>query len=199
MNELEVKPKSKLGSGMYHSAFPFHKFQDKIIKTRSGPIITFKGDKKIMAKGPNLDMSEFEIFQQYPQFFAKVYKLTERYVVIEKLDTDSFLEDCEVVNKKIFNLCVSNPKLANSILPVTIDPIISDSSDLSTTDIIYTFVFINDGKSKAQQLSKYCQGTIYDDIVKFLFDLHETLKKPVDIHNGNFGYNKQKEIRLLDI
>ena len=42
LSELNIRLKTLLGQGYFHSVFPFEKFQDKIIKTRWGDLEFFK-------------------------------------------------------------------------------------------------------------------------------------------------------------
>lgn len=198
MNELEIKPKAQLGRGVFHQAFPFHKFDDKVIKTRMGDLKLFQGQPELINKH-KMDLEEMKIFQQYPQFFAKVYKLTERYAVIEKLDTKEYKLEARKIADGIFKLACM-PKVAAVILPYHIDPDLSDPDDIQVSSIIYTLLIRPDVDYRAKTLEAYCSGTRFKELYEFISDVNKTFKdKVIDFHDGNLGINKQGKFRLLDI
>lgn len=202
MNELNTQIKKPIGQGIEHTVFPFEKFKDKIIKTKSGNAeLTNDGNPtgsprlKITDPNAKLDSGEMKVFQSHPDIFAKVYKVTDRYAIIEKLDTSSIEEDLEMLcwgMIKFFN------KHAIYAKHFTLkDPKLLDPSDFNILALIH------DNRKDPRLLKGIVSNTKDKEfalkLMSFLQKLyHANLGKSPDLHDGNVGYDKTGNIKLLD-
>lgn len=197
MNELDVKYKKPIGAGSEHSIFPYKKFQDKIIKTYYGAI-NFKGSNPYLNINNTFDRDKSRLMKENPEFCAKVYKITERYAVIEKLNTKKFLADVEKINSCVFNYCIQDEETAKIF---SIDVRNSDSSDIQLSMLIWYKALKN--KDLLLKIMDHCNSEVFKKLVNFLAALqHSSLHREynyLDIHDANFGYDKNGNIKLLDL
>lgn len=197
MNELNIKSKTQLGAGTEHTVFPYERFQDKVIKTKTRNI-TFQGSTIKQIPGGSLNMEEMEIFKNYPEFFAHVYKLTNRYAIIEKLDTASIEKDLDNLATGLIKYFIDNPERANFF--TLKDPSLLTSQDFSVSADIYQNLRDPDflkGLFDYAPDKKFCKKLI--TFIANVYKLKNELKRGIDVHNGNLGYDKDKNIKLLDI
>jgi len=205
LNELNIKPKTPIGSGMYHTAFPFEKFKDKIIKTGKGDVdISSGGVKKINQKPLNKKM--LDIFQRFPKFFAHVYKITDKYAVIQKLDTEAFKSDSFKLARGLIRLVMSEPRFAknNTLLyPYAINPSL-EPEDIDISYFIYFLTFSRNYRL-GKKLRKYLPRDIFDKFYDFFKALDQSGVKNylprnrADVHENNLGYDKEGNLKFLDI
>jgi hypothetical protein len=202
MNELATQIKKPIGQGIEHTVFPFNKFKDKIIKTRSGNAeLTNQGDPtgyprlKITDPKSKLNYKEIKIFQMHPEIFAKVYKVTDRYAIIEKLDTASIEEDLEMLCWGMIKFFNKNPKYAKHF--TLKDPKLLDPSDFNILALIHNNR--KDPKLLKGIISNTNNKEFAIKLMSFIQKLYNTnLGKSPDLHDQNVGYDKEGNIKLLD-
>ena len=107
LKELNIQPKPQLGKGDTFTAYPSKTYPDRVIKTASSP-------QDVEAHA--------DMFKEYPEIFPKVYEVTDKYLVIEKLNQNPIKE----YNKKVSDLAKKlltsdNPQLPTSIKQFYID------------------------------------------------------------------------------
>ena len=83
LKELSIQAKPKLGAGEEHDVYPFNKQPNYVIKQPKTP---YSDNEKYSI------YQKFELFNKFPELFARVKKLNDRYVVIEKLNTQKLIE-----------------------------------------------------------------------------------------------------------
>lgn len=195
MNELNIQQKEPLGSGVDHTAFPFEKFKDKIIKTPNGNLIV-KNNKFIKANNDKLNQEEMDIFKNNPKYFAKVFKLTDRYAIIEKLNTKDIRDDLDELGEGMIKFFVRNPEISKFFTPK--DPSLLEPSDFNvSTDIMHN-------RTDKEFLKGVMKNTknkeFFRKLLKFIYGVYSLnlSKKNLDIHDGNLGYDKNGNIKLLD-
>ncbi len=197
--ELDIKNKTSIGHGAFNYVFPYEKFQDKIIKTSHGNLEFIKNNKHFLNKEP-FNIKDVELMAKYPQFCAKVFRIRPNYAIVEKLDTRKFLDDVLGTTKCLFNLLIQEPRLADAFKPY-INVEVSDPSDISLSvviDLSHNYPLFH------EKMSKNCGSVLFNKLYKLIVDVH---KSPLagdkdyhlDIHDGNFGYNKNGDIKFLDI
>lgn len=196
--ELVIRKKEPLGSGIEHTAFPFDAFKDKIIKTKSGNVEIGKNGKPIYtSKDLKSRMNPFEIktFQDHPSLFAKVYKATDRYAIIEKLNTKDINEDLEYLTYDMIRFFIANPFVGERYTLKNIE-------ELEPTDFNILAELYGHKKDKTlyEGILKYASDkTFAMKLFKFIQTVSSTnLGKKADMHDGNIGYDKEKNIKLLD-
>lgn len=190
IHEVEIKRKEKLGSGQFHNVYNFEKFKDKVIRTRYGDIIlTPNGMKRIDTD--KLDLEEIKIFQQYPDLFVKVFKVTERYAVLEKLDVSNIEKESLILARGIYRY-ISN--FGDEGFNFRIDPEISDPQDMMVSNVLY---IMNHNPKFVKAVREHCDKAIFDRWYRLIEGLIK-INKFFDVHNYNIGYDKQMKLKMFD-
>ncbi len=199
MKEVNIQPKQQLGKGAYHTVFPYHKFQDKIIKTRMGDLQFIKDNPQLINKN-SLNLKTMQLFQDNPEYFAKVYKLRPNYAVIEKLNTDCYKNNALKLMQGIFRFILTDPRLAKKLLPYTINPDISEPEDIDTAQFFH-FLTFSPNRQLRKELIKYCNPELFNKFYNFFVGLEklELPLKRLDMHDGNIGCDKEGNLKLLDV
>lgn len=202
MNELNIQPKTPIGKGSYHVAFNFEHFKDKVIKTKRGNFKIGPDNKlsPVKNQGENLDIDEIETFIDNPDIFAKVYKYTDRYAIIEKLDTENFKRD---LNNKIADAIVkafiNNPKLSSEFTLKKPRDLTAQDFDASVT---LTIGFNNHPELIPLVLKFSSDRQFTSKFIKFLRIIERRADEQnwtsIDIHENNIGYDKEGNFKLLD-
>lgn len=199
MDEIQVRRKEKLGAGSQHNVYNFEKFQDKIIKTRFGNLIVNPQGNWERISTDKLDLDEMKVFQENPDLFAKVFKVTERYAVIEKLDTDSILKDInDKVAEAIVKTFIMDPELAK--ISTNKKPAELTSQDFDGIGMLNAY---RNSKAFIKGVLKYTSDQDFViQLLQLINKAYNTITSPgkrtVDIHEKNVGYDKQGKVKLLD-
>lgn len=171
LDELRTREKEMLGQGMEHDVYPSND-PTKVIKV---------GQAKYVAKWVPL-------FKKNPDVFPIVYKhgLTKdpkvAYVILERLDTRNFLEDylkLKVILKKIgMNGGVYDAVKISRYNEVKYDSIINKINDINP-EISDFFIKLVDTVDAVEKLMSWYKG--------------------FDFHQEQFGYDKDKNVKCLDV
>jgi len=186
IQELDIRKKPILGAGAFHNVYDYALSKGKVIKTK---------------QHGTLDLRQMKVFADNPQFFAKVYKYNDKWAIIEKLDVPAFKADENLIAEGIFKFIYTHPD--DKGMPYTIDPEDSDASDIDVTRFIW-YTLAKEDPGILKRVARYCPQPLFNDWVKWFKDLDNEKDsslemRNVDIHEANFGYNKEGELRLLDI
>ncbi len=194
LHELDIRKKPILGSGAFHNVYDYALSKGKVIKTKQ------HGD---------LDLNEIKLFEQNPQFCAKVYKYTDKYAILEKLNTTDFREDNDKISQGIWRFIYTNPNISDEELPYFINIQLTDATDIDASKFIWTALGHKLGKpsetkeATLKKIAKYCPQPLYNDWITWFKTLDKDFKgrssSYLDVHEYNLGYNKEGELRLLDI
>ncbi len=192
LKEISVSVKKPIGQGSQHIVYPHSKDPNKVIKT-------FDPDE-----GEFINTKHIDIFQKHPNIFPKVYKATDKYAVLEKLDIDQAITELEKLEAEFFNLkWRSNKKRKHSIL---LDDIM-ENDNLEDNDFIYKLYYLiknNPSSVLKPELNTLYSLTQNSNLLKkwidFLTQIISTFnKKDLDIHAEQFGYDSKGNIKLLDL
>jgi hypothetical protein len=175
IDEVKVVPKKKIGSGMEHDVYPSTN-QDVVIKTPSS-----RFGKTL----PKIRMSWVYLFQQHPDIFPKVIKVSEKYVVLEKLDTNKAMSEY-----------------------LTLDGLLKEDRELWDGDFAYTLFLIHK-ESDEDKLAAIDQH--FEMLGNKPFQLYSKWRNLIlnfldimphdyysDLHVGQFGYSKDGTLKILD-
>jgi len=191
LKEIFVSGKEPIGQGSQHVVYPYSKDPNKVIKTFDP------------SEGESINIEQIDTFQQYPNIFPIVYKVTDKYAVLEKLDVDQAVAELEKLNVEFSNIKQkSNEKRKYSIL---LDDIMEDDN-LQYDDFIYKLYYLikNNPSSLKSELNTLYSLTQNPNLLKkwidFLLQIVSIFgKKDLDIHAEQFGYTPEGQIKLLDI
>jgi len=180
INELDIQRKNSK-NGSEHEVYPFIKNPNFVIKTFRNQAAKDNASYWI------------NIFQKYPQYFPKIEKITDKYVVLEKLDDETFKDDALNISNFI------RKKLNYSLSP----------HDLAEWTYALVRGWYNAGdyeKSHYKDLFKeFAQQNpeLFEKYKKLYLLIHNILKdlnkKYIDVHNNNFGYDSKGNLKMLDI
>lgn len=184
LDEMKTKPKQPYDSGSYHN----------IYWTQKNPNVLYKVGSKGM-------VSEWvKVFQEYPQFFPKVYKVGRLpknsdyfYVEIEKLDANRAVNEWQKLYVNFLDLGIFNPPLKKR----------------NVYSMERYFGYIHKDAEYEKQISlliKQKKPEIYDmyrrwaDLILQIEVITQfELNKYADVHGRNFAYDTHGELKCIDI
>lgn len=177
----EIEKKDRLGSGSYHDVYPLRYDPSKVIKVPRG---VSDYAKEIYRVGGS--DAWFNIFKKYPKYFPKIYKITDKYVMMEKLDTERVERDLGLLEDDLY-------------------PYFSDEIDngYQITEILYNL--ISGGNDlKVKQLNLLAEKSKNRDIMNRYINLlseiaGNKIRSFIDVNDGNFGYDNKDNLKMLDI
>lgn len=171
IQELNIINKQKIGGGMEHDVYP-----------SMNPDLVYKVPKGVL---PKIRMSWVNLFQEHPDIFPKVKKISEKYVVLEKLDTNKAISEY-----------------------TTLDSLLKEDDELHDSDFAYTFfnIYKDHDNDRLEAIDEHFENMGHDVfnlyvkwrnlILKFLdimpYDYY------YDLHIGQFGYSKDGTLKILD-
>ena len=175
--ELKIEPKQKLGNGAFHDVYPYKNDDTKVIKK----IRNHKND----LQNPK---SWFNIFKKHPDIFPIIYKVTDTYVIVEKLDSKRANQELSILRNDIL-------RNASSISDEL------EEDDITTSEFLYKYV-IRDKEVVKSLNTKLENKIIFKNWVKCLSKIYVNSKSFstfVDVNDENFGYDIKGKLKMLDI
>ena len=167
LKELNIQPKPELGSGGVFAAYPSKLDPSKVIK------ISHYGDPEDL-------YHHYDMFKKYPKYFPKVYKITDKYMIIEKLNTKPILEYYDILKSfysypqpKLSNILSYNPNKFDSDNPV--DVAIKQHPELLKTTLKL--------KKLYKDVDNILSNEEYDEL---------------DFHEENIGIDDKGNFKMLD-
>ena len=180
LNELNIKNKGIYGHGTYHNVYQSKNHPDRVYKVGSQSVVN----------------SWLEIFKSHPNLFPIVYNTGELtlkdknkkayFVEIEKLNTAPVEKDWNEIYKTITSLDSYD------------DEFFWTNSEILFLDIIDMPEYINQILPELKR--KYPK--VYEDFtgwVNLINNVYNVIPGRLDIHLGNFGYDKEGNKKCLDI
>ena len=171
MKSILIKEIKKVGSGMEHNVYQ-----------SMNPNQVYKVPK---GKNPKIRMSWVYLFQEHPDIFPKIIKLEDKFVKLEKLDTNKAISEY-----------------------TTLDSLLKEDDELHDSDFAYTFfnIYKDRDEDRLAAIDEHFENmgektyNLYskwrDLILKFLdvmpYDYYS------DLHIGQFGYSKDGTLKILD-
>jgi hypothetical protein len=171
LKELQTHTKKKIGSGEHGEVYNIGK--NKIVK-KSNKQNGFTPE----------EIKNYNLFNQYPELFPHVYKLTKDYIIMDKLDSPgkslmdvyNFLDNINVWRDEDFMTNLYKDVQNNDLK--TFNQILQKSKDLNKNEIYNTL--------------KKC--------LKFCFELNKIFKNNfIDLHTNNIGVDFNGNIKIFDL
>jgi hypothetical protein len=194
LNEINIQKKPQLGSGdnAEGETYDFVTSPDKVIKKYTQVNAEFK-------------YPQYELMKKYPEFFVKVDKVTDKYVVMEKLKVPiPHLQELQNFIKKEVNLPWIRGKegIENRLFNL-----------YSSSVVNGLYLELKEGQNNVFRKilekvkeDKVNKKHLYDLLMKlysFLLNLRKSIpsldKYYLDIHSENIGEDKQGNLKLFDI
>ena len=188
----EIIFKTPIGQGSEHIIYPYSKDPNKIIKT-------FDPDET-----ESINKDQITTFQKHPDIFPIIYKVTDKYAVLEKLNTEKAIDELEKLETEFFNLkWRSKKKRKYSIL---LDELMENNNleDYDFIGLLYHLFQNTSSSSLKKELNTLLSLTSNPDLLKKWIDFlikvtSKTNQTELDIHSEQFGYDSKGNIKLLDI
>jgi len=157
---------------MEHDVYPSHKDPNTVFKIPKGVL-------------PKIRMAWVSLFQEHPDIFPKVLEIKDKYVTLEKLDTNKAMDEY-----------------------YTLDSLLKEDDELHDSDFAYTFftIYKNHEQDRLDAIDEHFENMgdkaykLYskwrDLILKFLDIMPHDYYS--DLHIGQFGYSKDGTLKILD-
>jgi len=190
LREASIKPKELFGMGSYHQVYQSKKNPDRLYKI---------GDKETIDEWVN-------IFQKHPKFFPKIYRVFKlnskenpnAYVVeIEKLQTRQATMDLSLIDEYLIYECGDikcgkfGPNINNFFEEKCFNQIINKLNESDNThNLVLKSIFIKWAKFLRE---------VYPIIKKEFISTGGDGTRELDLHVGNVAYDKNNNIKLIDI
>jgi hypothetical protein len=194
LNELNIQKKPQLGSGnnVEGEVYDFIKSPDKIVKKYTQVNSEFK-------------YAQYNLMKQYPQFFVKIYKMTDKYIVMEKVKVpiDHLKELQDFIKKEVDLPWVRGKegienRLFNSYSSDVVNGIYLELKENQNS----VFKKILEKVKEYKESKKYLYNLLIR-LYNFLLNLKKSIpsidKYWLDIHHENIGEDKQGNFKLFDI
>lgn len=175
IQEMNITPKDVYKTGTQHELYKDHKDPDKIYR------VVKPGHQDISKQAYNW----VKVFQEYPQYFPKVYKATDRGASVEKLDANKA--------HKEFNTIENHMR--------------EDMGFRWFEGLLKDIAEGDNPKDVISKVGEYLQkedpqsASAFKRFVTLMFKL-QPINSPdwtLDAHAGNFGYDKQGHLKMLDL
>ncbi len=183
----EFQNKQIVGTGVEHDIYPDNKNKDRI----------FKVPKDAVAKD---EMYKWiKTFSKYPRIFAKIYRAKDNsYVSLEKLDTSRVQQEY----RRLYDyFTTKHPLIDQETSSISSDPLIEMFLIMSLLDS-------TENKGKIRDIQKRMRQDdpsllpIFNNWLKLTLimrDVAERENLAIDFHIDNFGYDKEGNLKMLDI
>lgn len=188
LKEVSLDKKERLGRGSFHDVYPLKYDPSRVVKiprTRDGYAAA-----EYWEAGSE---SWFNIFKKYPQYFPEVYKITDKYIILEKLDTNRVKQDLIKMEDDLVSI---SSNLSDMI----------EDRNFGVTEVLDGLIMgkLSGDKEDAKMLNMLIKKSHNKDLFKIYIDLllsirGERIRGFIDVNDGNFGYNKEGKLKMLDI
>ena len=179
LNELNITKKDIYGHGSYHNVYQSKTNPDRVYKVGSLSVVN----------------TWIDIFKRYPEYFPHVFRsgpLTLKdktkkayFVELEKLDTRSVRSDWDYIFFEVGKLNCAKKRDENDL---------NNIFDDITDDPAYIKEVLAELKRKNQKVYKN-----FSEWVNLIHNVYNIVPGNLDVHAGNFGYDKNGNKKCLDI
>ena len=184
--EMDIKKKDFLGKGSFHKVYPLKYDSNKVIKV---PTTEYsKSEFDVSGSG-----SWFNIFMKYPKYFPIIYKVTNNYIILEKMYISKVKEDLVIMEDELVMLF---PEIADKI----------EMDGYGVTEVLYEYIqkSVNGDKISDDKLKEIKRLVKNKKIFNKYIDLMVSIAKLrlrtfIDVNDDNFGYNNNGVLKMLDI
>lgn len=187
ISELQSRKKARLNTfdSMEHDVYPSLKDNDKVFK-----IVRDETGKTF----PKIRMSWVKIFQSHPDIFPIVYKINDKYVSLERLDTSRALSE----HQKLNDILKSNKSHYNTGMYAyvdiisTLDQMFENNDREAESDLDLLFR----SKGDKNYTMYYRWKRVIKKFMTLIYDYEPNYVS--DLNADQFGYSKDGRLKILD-
>lgn len=166
----EIKNKDIIGKGAHGNVYNINSKPNQVVKKlRSGDIED--------------ELKYYKLFNQFPDLFVHIYKLTSTYVIMEKVDMNigqgKVLDFIEKIGSKWIDE----------------DPLTEIYQSIRKNDL-KEFNFILE---KAKELNENEVYLTLKEWFNYLIKLNKQFSEFLDVHVGNIGKDKNNKLKIFDV
>ena len=129
------------------------------------------------------ELEEYSFMMNHPKYFPKIYKLTKNYAMVEKLDTT-------VAKKEFTELSSSIYTIFNETFMTILRKIYQNSKSGLKNDLT---------KYKKELQEEYPTFERFVVLIENIAKLKDNHFSVLDAHAGNFAYDKDGNLKMIDI
>jgi hypothetical protein len=189
LKEINIQKKKQKAAGSRHVIYPSKLNPNTVIKiANTNP--EYDGDED-----NTIDLDSLELFKEHPDIFPKVYKITDKYAILEKLNAKKAYNEL----KDLYNQVIKSDTEFSEYIKDKFTGYDRDYTEFSTD--IYEYIE-DEGQDPSGFDEVYAEikdGELLKKYVLFIFKVTKSLPQSLDIHNSQFGYTPEGQIKLLDI
>lgn len=173
MDEVDLRRKKTLGAGAYHRVYESKKHPDKIFKV--GYLDTIQ--------------ETYEYFKKYPYYFPKVFGMKKLGHMVDETGEDLYYLILEKLDTKRFMVFWTNLTFISE-----------DLINMSLYDLVHDVMILENEWWELLEYLKIEKKNMFDqalELYELVYELNQILEYP-DIHNNQFGYDKDGILKCLD-
>lgn len=180
---------------------PEEGFEHHVYFLPGNKVIKFSYDMWKKGEAPPLRTSLFKLFQNHPDVFAKIYKLTDEYVVMEELDNNKVRKELSEIWKDLYK----GESVGKEVPPTFTNQYLKNIWKGSYHNILNALYKNVEDPQMFIELKKILTPKNYNLIVNNYTPLLKKLKninweeREQDIHNEQLGYNSDGKLKFFDI
>ncbi len=176
LHEIEIKNKDPYAYGTQHNIYKSLNNNDRI----------FKVVNPDFEDVPEQTYDWIKIFKAHPDLFPKVFRSNDRGAEVEKLDVAGANKDFTEVESFL------NAKFGKTSFKELLFDIVENESDYKQRINDYGQYLVKEDQKLALIFKKFISLMIKLQPINLPDD-------SIDIHQGNFGYDKSGKLKMIDI
>lgn len=196
----EENKRTPIGKGKDHIVYDYHGDPSKVIKVAwdnpdaTNRQIAYDTSGNIVSKDrTKLDPKHIATFTKYPDLFPEVFKFTDKYAVIEKLDTERVQKEEKQLLDQL-KPYINTAQIFDSVA-LQIYIWLTDKRSISREELPKLLIKMEEAGENLVLFKKYIN--FINKVVKTI-DVSNTKSKFIDVRAANIGYDKKNKLKLLD-
>jgi len=190
----EFKTKTPIGKGKEHVVYDYEGDPNKVIKVRFGKegVNQYDFHSDAETKQLDLDPNHIATFKNNPDLFPEVFKFTNRYAIIDKLNT----EPIKAEQSEIFKI---------------LEPLnIADLDHMTEHNVINRLYWLSSNRKgfHGNLVRKLFETGVFFESAKlqlYIDFIRRVVESPLgkenknlDVNDANIGYDSKGRLKLLD-
>ena len=127
----------------------------------------------------DIEAEKYEFMQKYPQYFSKIVRLGKKYAVVEKLNSEAAKKDFLDINSLLY-----------------------DNFEVPLKYVLNNFYENIETDTKPYKKALKKLFPVFEKFINLIQNISKVKYRDLDfldIHGGNFAYDKQGNLKMIDI